>query len=136
MPGGHNSIDICVSKSSMESDSEEICHIDVSDIDIQDSISDTDDIDMATKCGCINDICGLVDTKFMIQAGVCYAEIKSLSDNVSVIFVLYVKNVRMGITTLQSMKSIGGAQVLPWTHSELRAISTSSSITFAYKWEV
>ena len=84
VPGGHN--DICISKSrlSMVSDSEEVCHIDVSDIDIQDSVSDTDDIDMATKCGCINDICGLVDTKFMIQAGVCYAELKSLSDNVSV----------------------------------------------------
>ena len=85
VPGGHN-IDIYASNSSMESDSKEVCHIDVSDIDMKDSISDldTDDIYMATKCGCISDICGLVDTKFMIQAGVCYAELKSLSDNVSV----------------------------------------------------
>ena len=66
LAGGH-SINICASR----------------DIDIQDFFSDTDDIDMAVKCGCINDICGLVDTKFMIQVGVCYAELKSLSDNVS-----------------------------------------------------
>ena len=69
---------------------EESRNIDVStsDVDIQcdfkDWVSDIDEsnVDLAKKSGYINDICGLVDTKFIVQAGVRYSEVKSLSGNI------------------------------------------------------
>ena len=59
--------------------------VSTSDVDIQcdlkDWVSDIDEsnVDLAKKSGYINDICGLVDTKFIVQAGVRYSEVKSLS---------------------------------------------------------
>ena len=56
-----------------------------SQCDLKDWVSDIDEsnVDQAKKCY-INDICGLVDTKFIVQAGVRYIEVKSLSGNMSV----------------------------------------------------